>query len=351
MTNAPIHFENSLQILDQHLTNFEYSKIYVLVDENTSHYCLPRLSEVLNQHELNIIKILSGENHKTIQTVMRVWDYLGKTNADRKSILINLGGGVLTDMGGFIASTFKRGITFINIPTTLLAMVDASAGGKNGIDFEGLKNQIGTFNQPEMVLIEPEFLKTLDQRQILSGLAEMLKHGLIADKNHWKNLLTLNQYNSETLTKYIKDSVHLKLKIVEEDPHEKGLRKILNFGHTFGHAIESEFLNRENSLLHGEAIVIGMLIEAIISHQLNLISEHELEEIWNGFTQIYGQQNKILDKDVQPILDWMIHDKKNIQNELRFSLLNRIGEANFDQIITKKQIIQAIEFYNTQIKP
>ncbi len=348
--NAPIIFQNALEHLNNHLQTTQYSKIFVLIDENTSIHCLPILKNYLANFSFDLIEITSGEENKTIETVAKVWTFLGENNADRKSLMINLGGGVLTDMGGFIASTFKRGISFINIPTTLLAMVDASAGGKNGIDFNGLKNQIGTFTQPEMVLVEAIFLKTLDQRQIFSGLAEMLKHGLIANEKHWNNLINLPNYNSETLQNNIQDSVSIKLKIVEEDPHEKGLRKILNFGHTIGHAIESEFLTRENFLLHGEAIVIGMLIEAIMSKNFDLITDEQLVEIHKSFKKIYPNMMTIENEDITKILTWLIHDKKNENNQLNFSLLTTIGQANYNQVCTTGAITDAIHQYNNLIK-
>ncbi|WP_094745908.1 3-dehydroquinate synthase [Vaginella massiliensis] len=351
MTNAPIIFENPLRYLHDFLNRRDYSKIFVLVDENTSQHCLPLLLEHLPDFSLQRIEILAGEEFKTIETVCRVWDFLSKSKADRNALLINLGGGMVTDLGGFVASTFKRGIDFINIPTTLLAMVDASAGGKNGVDFDGLKNQVGTFTQPEMVLIEPSFLFTLDQRQLLSGLAEMLKHGLIADAHHWNNLIRLEVYNAETLKKHIRDSVEIKLKIVEEDPHEKGLRKILNFGHTVGHAIESEFLQSSNALLHGEAIVIGMMIEAVMSCQQNLISDEELKLILDGFAKIYSHQTVLREEDIPKFLRWMQHDKKNRLHELRFSLLQKIGEACFDVKADENMLRKAITAYNAYVAP
>ena len=251
-----VHLEELAEAaLNLHVGKNNYSRIFLLVDENTRAHCLP-IFEKKYKHRIDaILEIPSGEENKNINTCQKVWQALSNNNGDRKSLLINLGGGVLTDLGGFVASTFKRGIDFINIPTTLLSMVDASIGGKTGIDLGPLKNQIGVINQPQMVLIFPEFLKTVEERQIKSGYAEMLKHGLIKDLEYWSQLKETPDY---TVPHFIQKSIALKNEVVMQDPTEQGLRKILNFGHTLGHAIESYFLEdpSKKTLLHGEAIAI-----------------------------------------------------------------------------------------------
>src|SRR5690606_2731236 len=266
-----------------------------------------------------------------------------EADADRKSLLINLGGGVLTDLGGFVASTFMRGIDFINVPTTLLSMVDASVGGKNGVDLGSLKNQIGVINQPQMVLVFPTFLKTMDPRELKSGYAEMLKHGLILDAEYWKSL---RDENSFTGAKEIQKSIALKNKVVLEDPREKGLRKILNFGHTLGHAIESYFLEQaeKKTLLHGEAIAIGMILEGYLSHRLTGLSKLSLEDIKTTFLRFYEKVNFGPD-DIAAIVKLLKHDKKNSHGDINFVLLHSIGEAVTDVKVEGKLFEKAFDYY------
>ncbi|MBP6754576.1 MAG: 3-dehydroquinate synthase, partial [Bacteroidia bacterium] len=239
--------ETSFLYLENLLQPDVYSKIFVLVDENTNEYCLPYfLSNLPTEIEIEIIEIEAGEENKNMYTCIDLWHTLIDLDADRKSILLNLGGGVITDIGGFVASTFKRGIDFINIPTTLLAMVDASVGGKNGVDLGNLKNQIGVINEPKSVVVLSKFLETLPSNQMRSGLAEMLKHGLIYDKLYWDKLKNLNDLNTDDLDVLIKQSIEIKNNIVSQDLKENGIRKALNFGHTLGHAIESYFLESDD---------------------------------------------------------------------------------------------------------
>ena len=349
MKSAPIHFGSIAYILDDYLANNSFSTIFFLVDENTHVHCLPLLlADLDNLSAYEILEIDSGEDNKNIDTVTNLWLALSDLGADRHALVINVGGGVLTDMGGFMASTFKRGIKFINIPTTLLSMVDASAGGKNGIDLEGMKNMVGTFNQPEMVLVDPKFLLTLEQRQVKSGLAEMLKHGLIKNRDHWDNLVQLPSHDAEALAPFIMDSIHLKENVVENDPYEKGERKILNFGHTIGHAIESESLETDFPLLHGEAIVIGMIIETFLSYEQELISKADVEEVCESFASMYVLNT--IDMQIFPnLMQWMKHDKKNQNNSINFSLINKIGSCRYDVICTEEEIRQAFDKYNQWI--
>ena len=324
-----------------------YSKIFVLVDENTNEYCLPYfLSNLPTEIEIEIIEIEAGEEHKNMYTCMDLWHTLIDLEADRKSILLNLGGGVITDIGGFIASTFKRGIEFINIPTTLLAMVDASVGGKNGVDLGSLKNQIGVINEPKAVIILSKFLETLPSNQMRSGLAEMLKHGLIYNKSYWNTLKNLNDLNTDYLDVLIKQSIEIKNEIVSKDLKENGIRKALNFGHTLGHAIESYFLESEDKkqLLHGEAIAIGMILESHISYQSNLITKEDFAEIKYIITDVF-EKIQFNESDILKIMNLLVFDKKNEFGNVQFTLLNKIGESKINQIVDESSILLAFEDY------
>lgn len=263
---------------------------------------------------------------------------------DRKALLLNLGGGVVTDMGGFCASLYKRGIRFINMPTTLLSQVDASVGGKLGVDFNGLKNHLGVFNEPETVLIAPEFLQTLPQAELRSGYAEILKHGLIRDKTYFEKLKTKN-WESQDWESLIMHSVGIKKAVVEADPKEAGLRKILNFGHTIGHAFESYFLDSENHLLHGEAIALGMICEGFLSFQKIGFSFEELDQLTKTLLQIYGKV-EFSEEHLNPILDLCLQDKKNEGSTLLFSLLNSIGDCDYNIPVNREEIREAIMYYH-----
>jgi 3-dehydroquinate synthase len=339
--------ETSFLYLENLLQPDVYSKIFVLVDENTNELCLPYfLSNLPTEIEIEIIEIEAGEENKNMYTCIDLWHTLIDLDADRKSILLNLGGGVITDIGGFVASTFKRGIDFINIPTTLLAMVDASVGGKTGVDLGNLKNQIGVINEPKSVVILSKFLETLPSNQMRSGLAEMLKHGLIYDKLYWDKLKNLNDLNTDDLDVLIKQSIEIKNNIVSQDLKENGIRKALNFGHTLGHAIESYFLESEDKkqLLHGEAIAVGMILESHISYQSNLISKDDFAEIKYIITDIF---EKIIfnESDIQNIMNLLIFDKKNEFGNVQFTLLNKIGESKINQIVDESLILLAFEDY------
>jgi 3-dehydroquinate synthase len=259
-----------------------------------------------------------------------------------------LGGGVVTDLGGFVASTFKRGIDFIHVPTTLLAMVDASVGGKNGVDLGHLKNQIGVINVPKMVLIDSTYLETLPQNEMRSGLAEMLKHGLIYDANYWKQFLDLSQLDFADFDTLIYQSIEIKNNIVMQDPTENGIRKALNFGHTLGHAIESYFLENEHkkTLLHGEAIAAGMILESYLSWQKQSITEKDYLEIKNTLNSIF-ERIVFEESDLAPILDLLIHDKKNEYGTIQFALLDGVGKIKINQTAEKELIIAAFLNYKT----
>ena len=343
-----VFFDHSAyEFLNKHIKNTQYSKVFVLVDENTHRDCLPNFSQKF-EIEISgsqILKVKQGEIYKTITTCVELWNQLSKKGADRKSLLINLGGGVVTDMGGFVASTFKRGIDFINIPTTLLSMVDASVGGKTGVDLGLLKNQVGTFSDAKMVIVDSNYLNTLPQREIKSGWAEMYKHGLIADKNYWNLLKKEKAFLPNYINDHIKTSVLIKNKVVETDRFEGGLRKILNFGHTLGHAIESYRLNKDDQhLLHGEAIGIGMILEAYLSHKILNLPLEDVNEIKAVFLSIYKKE-KFSKECINEIKKLLIHDKKNSFGNVQFVLLEAIGKAKIDIEVNETLIDEAFQFY------
>jgi len=320
----------SVWIGEKSLTKLDfltYSKVAILVDENTKRNCLYKLPKFDN---CTIIEIKSGEEHKNITTCSFIWEELTNNHFDRKSLLINLGGGVIGDMGGFCASTYKRGIDFIQIPTTLLAMVDASIGGKLGIDFNGLKNQIGLFNNPKSVLINSEFLNTLSDNELKSGFAEVVKHALIADNNLWNKIISTS-FNDLIWEEIIETSIKIKNKIVASDPFEKGERKKLNFGHTFGHAIESYYLEKGTPILHGEAVFIGMILET----ELSPISKEDKNEIKN---YILSNFNLAHTPNKSNLLPFLMNDKKNSQGKINFSLLNKIGDCSVDNLFAINEL-------------
>ena len=339
--------EKGYDAINEIIVEKKYSSLFLLVDEHTNELCLSKfLPQLATEVPIEIIEIESGEGIKNITTCVEIWSILSDLGADRKSAIINLGGGVITDIGGFIASTFKRGIDFINVPTTLLGMVDASIGGKNGVDLGNLKNQIGVINVPQLLLIDTSFLETLPQREMRSGLAEMLKHGLIYDKNYWEQFLDLSQLNFDDLDLLIYRSVEIKNEIVKQDPTENGIRKALNFGHTLGHGIESHFLETETPLLHGEAIAIGMILESYISKEKGLLTNEEFHQIKYIITNLFDE-HLITDKDVQAIQDLLIHDKKNEYGKVQFALLNGIGKIIINQSVENELIISSFEDYKS----
>jgi 3-dehydroquinate synthase len=344
MSNQLVVITTSIrEELNNFLKERKFSKIVLLADENTYKYCFPLLGLGLPEEQIIVIK--SGEEQKNLRTCEYIWDKLTNLRLDRKSLLINLGGGVIGDMGGFCAATYKRGISFVQVPTTLLAQVDASVGGKLGIDFHLFKNHIGVFRIPDAVLIDTIFLKTLPNNELRSGFAEVIKHTLIADKSKWDEIRqkSLAQQEWQNLVEH---SVLIKKKVTEEDPEEKGLRKILNFGHTIGHAIESYFLNiPHKKLLHGEAIAIGMICEAYISMKNGFISQLELNEIKNYIIAIFGK-TEIFEYDSEKILPLTLQDKKNEQDEILGSLLNPIGHSTYNHPLTFKDIMDSIRFYS-----
>ncbi len=341
-----VHFnDRAFEALNAHLAKTGYSKLFILVDENTHEHCLPTfLAQLSGDYPIEIIEIESGEMHKTIDTCTQVWGAISDLDGDRKSLMINLGGGVVTDLGGFVASAYKRGIAFINVPTTLLAMVDASIGGKTGVDLGSLKNQIGVINQPQMVLVVTDFLQTLEGRQLHSGFAEMLKHGLIRDQAYWESLKLVSDF--QDIDQLIYNSIQIKNEVVLQDPTEQHLRKILNYGHTLGHAIESYFLESKEHdlLLHGEAIAVGMVLEAYLSSVLEGLSKPALNDIKNTFLFRYEQVD-FSAADIDQILDLLKFDKKNSHGNINFVLLRGIGETAIDVQVPHQLFAEAFAYY------
>lgn len=341
-----VYFDANFDALDEFLKGNNYSKFFVLTDRNTGEHCLPLLKDVLKRLvNYDLIEIDPGEENKTIDFCIGIWKMLIDFGADRKSLMINLGGGVITDIGGFAASTFKRGIDFIQIPTTLLSQVDASVGGKTGIDMDGVKNIIGTFTQPKAVFINGNFLSTLDGRQLISGFAEMIKHGLIYDSAYYNTLKKIHP--TAVQEELIYQSVVIKNKVVTEDPTEQGLRKILNFGHTIGHAIESYSLANDSfPLVHGEAIAIGMICEAYLSHRLNGLVLEELNDIVNYIQSVFPAYS-FGEAIYEDLIAYMLNDKKNTGGNIGFALLKQIGTCSFDMYAEKQIIAESLDFYRS----
>ncbi len=347
--NTTVYFNNDCySAINKHLINTKYSALFILVDTNTIEHCYPNfIRNIECDIPIEIIQIEAGEEHKNLETCSGVWNALSDLNADRKCLILNLGGGVVTDLGGFIASTFKRGVRYINVPTSLLAMVDASVGGKTGIDLGHLKNQIGVINNAEMVLIDTHFLNTLTTTEMRSGLAEILKHGLIYSSKYWGKVSALNSLTTADLDTIIYESVQIKNEIITQDPKEDGVRKTLNFGHTLGHAIESYCLKNENktTLLHGEAIAVGMILACYLSTKLTGFSTTDCNAIKKVIINLYGTVS-FNNEDITPIIELLKYDKKNSFGNINFVLLNSIGTPKIDCIVDNQLILEAFVYYS-----
>lgn len=323
----------------------EHDKIFILTDQTTHDMCLPNLQNFLCLKGAQSIVIKAGDTNKTLDSLAEVWTALSQGGATRHSLMINLGGGMVTDLGGFAASTFKRGIDFINIPTTLLAMVDASVGGKTGINFGGLKNEIGVFSDSKFVIINTQFLDTLDHDNICSGYAEMLKHGLISDNKHWAELVGFNlaQPDLAQLQRMVAESIKVKERIVTEDPHEHGIRKALNLGHTVGHALESFAMKHGRPVLHGYAVAYGMVCELYLSARKTGFPTDKMHQTVRFILDHYGRLPYTCD-DYPELLELMRHDKKNTSGIINFTLLGGIGDIRINQTATKEEIEEALDF-------
>ena len=340
-------------IISQHLeeelttaiSECEHDKIFVLTDETTLKKCWPILQPFVRLRQAQMITIPVSDTNKNIQSVMHVWESLDKGGATRHSCMVNLGGGMITDLGGFACSTFKRGIDFINIPTTLLAMVDASVGGKTGINFNGLKNEIGLFNDSKFVIFDTKFLKTLDEDNICSGFAEMLKHGLINNEKMWSELINFDLQHPDLgkLQRMVAESVLVKEQIVKKDPQEKDIRKALNYGHTFGHAFESFSLKRK-PILHGYAVAYGMICELYMSCIKCGFPTEKMHQTVNFIKDNY-RPFPIFCDDYPELIELMRHDKKNTAGIINFTLLGDIGDIRINQTATEEEIKECLDFF------
>ncbi|MDA7810218.1 3-dehydroquinate synthase [Flavobacteriaceae bacterium] len=322
-----------------------YSKIFIHLDSNTNKLCLNVFLKQFKEIDFEKLVSRPGEENKNIESCLLLWNNLSEHSGDRKSLIINLGGGVVGDMGGFIASTFKRGIDYVNIPTTLLSMVDASVGGKTGVNLDVLKNQVGTFYDPKMVIIDPLYLNTLEYSEILSGYAEIFKHSIISDLIFFDKLNSYNENLDFKNIDLIKASIEIKNRIVLLDPKEENERKALNFGHTLGHSIESFFLKSKNRLLHGEAIAIGMILASYISHKSLGFSIKDVEKIKQHILKIY-KKISFTNNNVQDIINLLVHDKKNSHGKINFVLIKKIGKPVYDIEVRNETIIDAFNYYS-----
>ena len=328
------------------ISECEHDRIFVLTDETTQQLCWPKIKNFKALKNSTPIIIKATDTHKNLDTLSHVWQVLSNGGATRHSLMINLGGGMVTDLGGFAASTFKRGIDFINIPTTLLAMVDASVGGKTGINFGGLKNEIGVFSDSRFVIINTQFLDTLDHDNICSGYAEMLKHGLISDERTWAELVTFDLENPDLsqLQRMVADSIKVKERIVETDPHEHGIRKALNLGHTMGHAFESFAMRRGTPILHGYAVAYGLISELYMSARKTAFPTDRMHQTVRFIRENYGTLNITCD-DYPTLIELMHHDKKNTSGIINFTLLGNVGDIRINQTANEEEIKEALDFF------
>lgn len=328
------------------ISECEHDRIFVLTDETTQQLCWPKIKNFKALKNSTPIIIKATDTHKNLDTLSQVWQALSNGGATRHSLMINLGGGMVTDLGGFAASTFKRGIDFINIPTTLLAMVDASVGGKTGINFGGLKNEIGVFSDSRFVIINTQFLDTLDHDNICSGYAEMLKHGLISDERTWAELVTfdLDTPDLNQLQRMVAESIKVKERIVEADPHEHGIRKALNLGHTMGHAFESFAMRRGTPILHGYAVAYGLISELYMSARKTAFPTDSMHQTVRFIRENYGTLNITCD-DYPTLIELMHHDKKNTSGIINFTLLGNVGDIRINQTANEEEIKEALDFF------
>lgn len=341
-----IIFGNAGQILSNYLDQYPSKNSVLIADENTLKYCWPN---ILRQNdklkEVNIIQLKSGEENKNINGCSDVWRELARLKVNRNDVIINLGGGVVTDLGGFAANTFKRGVPFIQIPTSLLAMVDASIGGKVGVDFLGLKNLIGNFSTPEMVIVDVNFLDSLPEIQLRCGFAEVLKHGAILDRQYWQEAINCSLLDLEHIKALVFRSVELKNALVLSDFEDTKNRKKLNFGHTIGHAIETHYLNSSTTMLHGEAVAIGMIAEAWLGKEVGVTSQSCFDELTNIILKTYKIPNIGFDTH-DALLEIMRNDKKNIGGEINFTYLKNIGDSVINQTSNETEIRRALGLLN-----
>ncbi len=321
-------------------------KIFLATEDTVNEIWVSKFDDFLNSKGIKKVVIPAGENNKKIESVAKIWEFLSKNGGDRKSLLINIGGGMLTDLAGFAATTFKRGIDFLNVPTTLLSQVDASVGGKTGINFSGFKNEIGTFKEPVAVIINTDFLKTIDKENFISGFAEMIKHGLIFNPEHLKELeeFDIENIDYDHLQKIIGDSVNVKEYFVSNDPTEKNIRKALNFGHTIGHAFESYAMQQNRPIQHGHAVAYGIITELYLSVKKCSFPQTDFEKLTNWLINLYGKF-EITTSDFDALFELMTHDKKNEAGKINFTLLSEIGKIEINQNCERDLIYESLEFY------
>ena len=331
------------------------NKIAIIADQNVLQL-FPYYIETLGfEAPIHVFSVLPGEQNKSIEEAVYLWQNLLENHFDKQSLIINFGGGMVSDLGGFVASTYQRGIPFINIPTTLLGMIDAAVGGKNAIDLNGVKNMVGTVNLPEKVVIDTLFLKTLSPLQILDGFGEMIKYALIGNENLWKEIKILENIKNQDIKKeWIDWCVSFKEKIVQEDLYDQGLRHILNFGHTMGHAIEAFFMQKDKdekksfpTVSHGHAVALGMVMESYLSYRYGLLSQAAFEEIRNVILRYY--KNVIKDfsaSQIKKIVELCLLDKKNVNGKINITMLESIGHATPNHFVSEKECLEAMTQIN-----
>jgi 3-dehydroquinate synthase len=344
---SKIIFTNHTEVeLGLWIEKYPAGKVFLVTEETVDRIWVQKSDSFLQQKGIKKIVIPSGENNKKIDSVLKIWEFLSKNGGDRKSLVINIGGGMLTDLGGFAASTFKRGCNFLNIPTTLLSQVDASVGGKTGINFNGLKNEIGTFQEPVAVIINSNYLTTIDAENLKSGFAEMIKHGLIHNPKHLVDCKNFDLKNIDyhTLQQLISDSVNIKSWFVSNDPTEKGIRKALNFGHTVGHAFESLAMQLQTPIQHGYAVAYGMITELFLSAKKCGFPSEEMDELAHWLIELYGKF-EIEESQFEALFELMTHDKKNESGRINFTLLTETGKIAIDQHCEKALIFEALNYY------
>ncbi|MBL7945104.1 MAG: 3-dehydroquinate synthase [Flavobacteriales bacterium] len=342
---------DALRALDRKLGLEDYSAAFILGDENTLRHCLPELlAQVPRLREARTLLVPPGERSKDLAVSTDIWRHLAEEAADRHALLVCLGGGVVTDLGGFVAGTYKRGIRCIHVPTSLMGMVDAAIGGKTGVDLAGLKNMVGVFHDPVAVYVHLPFLKSLGKRELLNGLAEMIKHGLVRDAQLWTDISSATLHDIDALTPLVERSAMVKAEVVKADPREEGLRKVLNFGHTIGHGIEAHsWESPQRMLLHGEAVAIGMVCEAWLSWRMDLLTREDYDRITEQLLALY-KPYQFDSADNHRLIELMRNDKKNSAGQFRFTLLTGIGQAKVDVHVTAAQVQEALEHYRLLVR-
>jgi len=336
-------FETELRSL---IADYPRGKVFLATEETVDKLWISKSGAFFEEFEIKKVVIPAGEQNKKIESVAKIWEFLSKNGGDRKSLLINIGGGMLTDLAGFAATTFKRGIDFLNIPTTLLSQVDASVGGKTGINFNGLKNEVGTFKEPVAVIINTNFLKSIDRENFISGFAEMIKHGLIHNPDHLEELkaVDFDNINYDDLQEIIRHSVNVKEYFVANDLTEQNIRKALNFGHTVGHAFESFAMEQKRPILHGYAVAYGMIVELYLSLRICGFPQNDLDKLTDWLQSIYGKF-EVKEDDFEALYQLMTHDKKNESGRINFTLLPETGKIEINQNCGKELILEALNYY------